>query len=265
MSASRTRRSRRSLAQRLRVYWIVGVVAAGALVWGGWTLATLPVFHLRSLSVSGLDRVSAADVRARAAIDAHTNVWLQDRGAMARRIEAIPYVETARISIRPPADVEIAVTERVAEGCVHDPSGQFTIDAERRVLALGCADAPPLVYVMRAPIDARPGAFVADPELEALQADARALAAGTNRYRAFGYDEFGELDATLVDGIHVRFGDDADLARKESLVGPILAQLGPRAGTVVALDLRAPAAPVVQFRPLRPAHPHSHPHVLDRQ
>ena len=218
-------------------------------MWGGWTLATLPVFHLRSLSVSGLDRVSAADVRARAAIDAHTNVWLQDRGAMARRIEAIPYVET----------------ERVAEGCVHDPSGQFTIDAERRVLALGCADAPPFVYDMRAPIDARPGAFVADPELEALQADARALAAGTNRYRAFGYDEFGELDATLVDGIHVRFGDDADLARKESLVGPILAQLGPRAGTVVALDLRAPAAPVVQFRPLRPAHPHSHPHVLDRQ
>jgi hypothetical protein len=59
----------------------------------------------------------------------------------------------------------------------------------------------------------------------------------------------------------VKFGDAADLVEKGRLIEPILAELGPRANDVRAVDLRAEATPVVEYRPSRPIHPHA----LDRQ
>jgi POTRA domain, FtsQ-type len=245
-------RRKRSTLSRLRPFWIAGAGIAALAAAGGYKAATLPMFDMTSLAVAGVSHVSADDVRMRAAIDARSNVWLQDRAAMVRRIVAIPYVANAHVAIRFPAAVTIAVAERVPAGCVRDPSRHlFTIDADRRILESGCS-APPVTYNLRTAIDGRPGVFLNNPELDALLADAAALARGSNRFRSFGFDEFGDLEATLVDGIAVRFGDDEDLARKDRLVGPILAELGPRLGTVRALDMRAPATPVVEFEAPKP-------------
>ena len=240
-------RRKRSTLSRLRPFWIAGAGIAALASAGGYKAATLPMFDMKSLAVTGVSHLSADDVRSRAAIDAHSNVWLQDRAAMVRRIDAIPYVASAQVAIRFPAAVTIAVVERVATGCVRDPSGRhFTIDADRRILESGCR-ASPVTYDLRTSIDGRPGVFLSNSELDSLLADTAALAAGSNRFRTLGFDEFGDLEATLVDGIAVRFGDDGDLARKDRLVGPILAELGPRWRTVRALDIRAPATPVVEY------------------
>jgi hypothetical protein len=91
------------------------------------------------------------------------------------------------------------------------------------------------------------GAFLHDEALARLRADARTLGTAV-RYRSFGFGRFGDLEATMPDGIVVRFGDDRDLTAKAALVDPILAQIQARLGRVVAIDLRAPAAPVVQYR-----------------
>jgi len=233
----------------LRTYWLLGVVVAGLTAWALFTLAQLPLFHLKSLAVTGLEHVSRPEVVARAAIDPDANVWLLNRTAIRRRLEAIPYVDTARIHVRPPADVWIDLSERVPDACVRDGPGQrVTIDAARRVLETGCAGTLP-VYALRDRLDATPGDFLHDAELEALQTDARALAGRGDVYLEFDHDAFGQLEATLAGGIRVRFGDDDDdLAGKQRLIGPILAQLGPRAGSVRAVDLRAPGTPVVEYR-----------------
>jgi cell division septal protein FtsQ len=233
----------------LRTYWLLGLVLAGGAAWATVVVVRLPAFHLKSLEVSGLSHVTRADVVARAAIDPDADVWLLDRSAIARRVEAIPYVETARIHVRPPADVRIDVSERLASACVRDGTGRsVTIDAAPRVLEPGCAPALP-VYVVRDRLDATPGAFLNDGELASLVADARALAGSGDTYRAFEHDAFGQFEATLSDGIRVRFGDDDDdLAGKQRLIDPILAQLGPRAEDVRAVDLRAPSTPVVEYR-----------------
>jgi hypothetical protein len=247
-------RRKRSTLSRLRPFWIAGAGIAALAAAGGYKAATLPMFDMTSLDVTGVSHLSANEVRSRAAIDAHSNVWLQDRAAIVRRIDAIPYVANAHVTIRFPAAVTIAVAERVPAACVRNPSGRlFTIDADRRILESGC-DAMPVTYELRTSIDGRPGIFLSNPELDALLADAAALAGGGNRFRTLGFDEFGDLEATLVDGIAVRFGDDGDLARKDRLVGPILAELGARVRTVRALDIRAPATPVVEFEaPKSPA------------
>lgn len=243
------RRSRPSLVRRLRAFWLLGAVLAIALGYGGWALATWPGFHLKTLSVTGLTRVSDRAVIARAALDPNVNVWLLDRAAIERRVAAIPYVATVRVHRRPLANVWIEVTERTPEACVRDRAKRaITVDGDLRVLESGCAPGTALVYEVRGEIAAAPGAFLHDAELARLQRDARALAATGDRFRSLRHDGVGTLEATLHDGIEVRFGDDVDLGVKQRLIGPILAQLGRRAEDVRAVDLRAPATPVVEYR-----------------
>jgi len=244
------RRSRPSLAARFGKYWLVllvcAVLAAGAV----WVLIASPAFHLASLAVTGLSHVSRAEVVRRAAIDPRANIWLLDRRAIESRLAAIPYVASVRMHRRVVANVWLEIHERRAEGCVRDAEGgTFLVDGDLRVLEDHCAPgAAALTYRVRVPLEAAPGNFLRAPELVALQRDARALDAGGGRYRAFAHDRFGGLDATLHDGIAVRFGDEADLSSKQRLLAPIFSQLGSKAAGVRSVDLRAPATPVVEFR-----------------
>ncbi len=249
MATRPLRRSRPSLARRLRTFWILGVVAIAAVAAGGWALVTWHGFHVGALTVTGLARVEQRDVLTRAAIDPHANIWLLDRGAIERRISAIPYVASAWVHRRPLASVWIEIAERTADACVRDPSGDaYTVDRDLRVLTDGCSAGTTRVYDLRAQLTTKPGAFLHDAELVRLHRDAGALATTGDRFRAFRHDDAGALEATLHDGIRVKFGDDGDLAVKQRLIAPILAQLGARVASVRAVDLRAPATPVVEYR-----------------
>ncbi len=243
------RRARTSLGRRIRTFWILIAFLAAATAYGTWALAKAPVFYAKSVDVVGLARVSRADVLAKASIDPTANVWLLDARSIEARVASLPYVATARIHRRPLASLRIDVVERERDGCAQASDGRLlTIDAERRILEAGCADDSLPKYLVKEFAQSVPGAFLDDPALAQLQGDAHALASDGRRYAFFGFDAFGELEAVMPDGIRVRFGEDADLQRKDRMVGPILAQLGPRAAQVASVDLRAPATPVVRFR-----------------
>lgn len=243
------RRSRPSLAARLRRFWLLGLVVLILTAWGGFALASAPAFRLHELTVTGLARVAERDVVARAAIDPRANVWLLDRTAIARRIEALPYVASARVHRRLLANVWLEIGERTPDGCVRSRDTEsVTVDRADRVLERGCPATVALAYELRDRSDVAPGRYIRDPELAALQTDARALAATGDRFRSLRHDAFGGLEVELQDGIRIRFGDDRDLERKRKLVAPILAQLGTRGKRVRALDLRSPGTPVVEFR-----------------
>lgn len=250
MTARAKRRSRPSLRARLRTFWLVGVVLSAAILWVGWRLVTLPAFRMNSLAITGLERIARSDVLARAQLDGTTNVWLWNRAAVARRIEALPYVATARIGVRPLANVWIQVAERRPAACLRVADGRaYTLDGAARVLENGCGAGLTLAYVVRADLHPSLGEFLHDSELATLQRDERALSAvAGDRFRTLSHDAFGELDATLPDGILVRFGADTDLERKQRLIDPILSELGRRAGDVGTVDLRAATAPVVVYR-----------------
>ena len=242
-------RRKRSPMSRLRPYWIVGIIVAGLAVIAVAAIANEPMFHLKTLAVTGLSRVSRNDVVARAAIDPSANVWLLNKRAIEARIETIPYVRTATIHRRPLADVSVAIDERVATNCVRDAVGRVvTIDVENRVLQNDCTDGSLVAYAIRTPIEQRAGDYLHDAELIKLESDAHTLGTTDRRFRAYTYDRFGQLVAFTSDGVAIEFGDEDDLDRKERLIGPIYAQVGSRAGLIKAVDLRAPATPVVEFK-----------------
>lgn len=225
---------------------MLGLLVVFAAAYGLWTLAHTSIFAVKHLEVSGAKNVERSEVASRAAIGRNANVWLLDTHAIERRVEAIPYVLTARVHRGLPASVRIEVTERKPDGCVRGAEGvALTIDGAARVLERGCTPGS-IVYLPHAAVDVAPGRYLHDPELAQLQRDAHALADSGERLRDFRHDAYGQLEATLAGGIRVRFGGEEDLDRKQRLIGPILASLGTRIAGVTTIDLRAPATPVVE-------------------
>jgi hypothetical protein len=245
------RRRKTSLLARVRPFWIIGLVLAALLGWGAYALAESPWFKLARLSIDVPlgSPVSRDQIRAAAAIALDANVWLIGTGGVARRIEAIPYVDRALIhrGQLPQPFVEIEVSLRRPTACVRGADDTVTIDGTSRVLQDGCAlPGTSLIEAGKAKLPA-PGAPIADSGVARLLADAKLLADANLAVRSLGRDRWGGLVAVDVTGLTLRFGDDGDLAKKVALVAPVRAGIGSKR-PLRGIDLRAPATPVVEFR-----------------
>jgi cell division protein FtsQ len=250
-TVKRRRRAGPSPAARLRSLWIVWLLLGLLLAVGAYQVMLWPGFHLQRLVVTGTSIVSPDEVAHRAAIDRTKNIWLQDMHTAAARVEAIPWVAQAHVHRMLPASVTIVVVERSAQGCVVAANGdRFTVDASARVLEAGCARiARPIFLVPQMPNLPVPGTFVHSAELAQLQNDASALERlQPATFVTLSLDTFGSLEAVMRSGIRVKFGGDDDLAMKARLLDSILASSSVRLPDLAGVDLRAPAAPVVDYR-----------------
>lgn len=242
------RRAKMSVWTRLRMFSVFIVAGLILAIAAGYAVVTRPEFLIRKIVVTGNHVVDQRDVIAAASIPLDANVWTLDTHAIAARIEAIPFVSTVRVNRNFPADIDLAITERTPTACIAGNGLTLTIDGERRVLATTClsSDLPRLSLELGSIPKA--GDFVDDEDLGRVQRDVADFEAAGMRLRTVGFDRFGSLDATTSTGLWLRCGDDADLKKKLRLVGPILEATKKRLGRVVAIDLRAPATPVVTYR-----------------
>ncbi len=241
------RRTKPSLAVRLRALWLFAAFAALLLAALGVTFANLPQLRVRSVEANVPPGPVTRDaVLAAARVDPDANLWLLDTGALRRRVEALPYVASAAVHRAqfPAPSVTIDVTLREASACVQSAGGIVTIDAAARVLQAGCASGF-LPLVQAGGPAAAPGDTLSDPGTAALLADTRAIAAHVP-IRLVRRDRFGGVEAVDTRGVLLKFGDDADLASKVALVEPIRAGAG-RGRRLRAIDLRAPTTPIVEF------------------
>ncbi len=101
---------RRRLSRRALLVGAAGIVVTAALL--SWLVAFSSVFGVRTVSVRGLDTLSAARVRAVADVTRATPLVRLDTGAVARRVETIPEVASARVSTSFPNTVVVTVVER---------------------------------------------------------------------------------------------------------------------------------------------------------
>lgn len=246
MNGRNGRRRKAPLAARLRPFWlpiaiVVLLLSAGAgfaLTWSG--------FNPTHVRVSGNHVVSTAEILARARVSRSVNMWLQNTGAMRRRVEAIPYVLSARVVRLPPTTIAIAVRERRPFAAVVSGDQTALADADLRVLGFGDDAALPR-FVLPAGVALEPGNFLGGPA-QRLRVDYDAMIAARVVPLQLQYDRFGGLVATVRGGVRLLFGDEADLSRKLVLVDPILAQVVRKQRRVAAVDLRAPKTPVVVFK-----------------
>ena len=243
------RRTKPSLAGRVRTFWVLAALALCIVLALAVAIAGAPQLRVRSVaaSVPPGGPVAKSAVIAAAHIGPDANLWFLNTGAIRRRLEAIPYVATAAVHRAqfPQPAVVLGVTLREPTGCVRSAGGTVTIDATSRVLQTGCVSgALPLVDIGPGPLVA-PGAILGTPEIDRLLADARAIGAHIP-VRIVRRDRFGGLEAVDSRGVLLRFGSDSDLAAKLALVEPIRNSVA-RGRRLRAIDLRAPATPIVEF------------------
>ena len=113
ISARRTEVTRQQGRRRLRLVGIV--VAAVALVFGGWCLLHSSLFSARAITVVGATHETAAQIEAAAGLATHPPLLDVQTGAAAKGIERLPWVRSASVSVHWPDGVRVVVTERVPQ------------------------------------------------------------------------------------------------------------------------------------------------------
>jgi cell division protein FtsQ len=222
---------------------LFGVVAAGAYFFVTW-----PALRPQSIYVGGNRVVPRDEILKAAAIDSRKNIWMQNTAGMRRRIEAIPYILTAEVHRRPPAGVDIIVTERKPFATLTTAGGDYEIDRDLRVLQSADANGGLSAFIVKDISSVQLGATLAQPDVRALRDDEDALANAQLAPASLSHDKYGDLVVTLHNGIRVLFGDESDLAKKIPLVNPILTQVGRAGRPISTIDLRAPGTPVVVYK-----------------
>jgi cell division protein FtsQ len=246
--SGRAKRKRKSHAARLRPFWFLLVILAGAGAFAGYYAATWPGFFPRSISVTGNSAVPRAQILSAAQIAPRANVWLQSMRAASSRIESIPYVKTARIHRSLPARVRIDVTERRPYAQLHTQKGNVIIDHDLRVLQRAPSGTPLPVFVSRLAQMPANGVYVKSEPVQRLRDDYDELTQAHVIVRTLSYDRFGDLVASIHGGVRLLLGDDSQLQEKTPLIGPILSQVASTGRRIAAVDLRAVKTPVVVYR-----------------
>lgn len=228
--------SRRHRRWPRTVAFVAFVAAAGV----GWAIYALHVSEVRVVGVSTLspnDIITAANIRGGERI-----LWTQ-MSRIARRVEAVPGVASARADRSLPATVVIRVTERVPvvrldrhPGLVADPDGViFPYERERAL--------PVLVgWSGRA----QPGARV--DGLSRLVLGAIAGLPQSVRDGAQRIEVGRSVGLFLADGTEIRFGPPTDLDAKVRAALAVLDVAAARGEELAYVDVRAPNAPASRPR-----------------
>ncbi len=234
----RRHEGRRRLRRLAVVGIVVAVVAAGALA------LRSPLFDVDRVVVSGADHTGAEAVAAAAGIAKHHPMLDVDTAGARRRVLALPWVASVRVTKDWPGTVRVAVTERVPVAVLPAAPGQFAVvDRDGRVLELDPAPPAGLAALAGVPPPGAAGTTV-DPAAAALLPVAAALPPALA-------SQVTEL-APSADGVQLRLGG-GELVQ----LGPVDGDVGPKLlalltvvdqvdlAHVCTIDLRVPSAPTL--------------------
>jgi cell division protein FtsQ len=126
------RRDRRRVLLRRAGWAMAGVVPLLVL---GWVLLSSSLLAVQKVVVTGVSRLTAAQVESAAGVRSGTPLARLDTGAIARRVRALGAVDEVTVSRGWPHTVKVAVVERVPFVAVPRPHGVLLLDDEGYPLA----------------------------------------------------------------------------------------------------------------------------------
>jgi cell division protein FtsQ len=222
--------------RRLR---ITLVVASTIVVVGLAYLAVRsPLFDVDHIRVNGARRESTADIRAAARVDLGAPLLFVDTGAVARRVERLPWVEHARVHRDLPGTLTITVTDFVPTAFVHAPGGRVALIASTgRVIALGRKIPTAAIEIRGERVVPAVGSLLSPPE--AANVVRQLPARLRERVSAIDVDVFA---LEVRGGGQIRLGSLDHLRAKGVAALAVLDHLGSAPFTYI--DVSAPQAPV---------------------
>jgi len=259
-SPNRKRRGTKAAILRFGLALVV-LVALGGAAYAGVRASQDPRLALGDVAVSGCSRSSPADVLSAAALPRGSNIWLLDIAGAVKRIEALPWTNSARITRAWPNSVSVTVVERrpaarlalPESGTGEEPGAESALlDAQMHVLAVGLVDArdrglPEMTVTGLPPSAVAPGADLSDTDAAVAFAAYRTLQAAGLHVRSVDIGGATGIGVETADNLRVLFGPSDGLSQKVALYRIIVVKIAaPK--DVAYIDLRSSRAPTVLFR-----------------
>ena len=233
-------------AGRRRLRRITAVLAGAALVVAALVASRTPLLDVDRVTVTGTDHTTVDEVRHAADVRLGEPLLSVDPGAVAARVEELPWVASARVERSWPSTVKVQVTERVPVAVVQLTDDLAAmIDADGWVVGVESrpADAPsdpsgPLVLTgIDEPV-------VEGERLDAAARDALAVAAAAAEWMPGVVASVStDLDAELLQGGAIRFGSVDDLSDKVTAAMTVLSEVD--TSCMALLDVRVPGSPAL--------------------
>jgi cell division protein FtsQ len=242
--------------RRLRI--LLAAIAVASAIGIAWLIVQSPFLAVRTINVKGATRQSAVEVEKAAAVKEGSAILFVDTAAVARRVEALPWVGEARVERELPTSLTIIVNERLPVAWVRRPvpagSPEGTLGAivlvDRSGRVLGDEPQPPvglpeLIGVARVPdrgdriVPAAPARVIAElPD---------ALRSQTATLRRRGSLAVLELAAppggAEPAAKEVKLGNFEAIGAKGAAALAVLDQLFADRDEVAYIDVRVPGAP----------------------
>ena len=214
----------------ITVTLILLAIAAYFVVWH------TSAFAMTSVRVVGEQKVSAQQVTSAAALGIGTPLASVDTSGAAARVEKLPQIASARVSLDWPHTVVITVVERVAAALIPDGSAYDVVDVSGVVF--GKVNTPtaglPVIQVqggVAVKAAVVPGALAA---LKALPADVERQVTGISASSAYS------ITLKLRGGATVNWGGGSDAAAKAADLTALL-----KLRKAARYDVSAPDAPAM--------------------
>jgi cell division protein FtsQ len=222
--------------RRLRVMVVVvSVVAVLALAWG---ITVSPLLAVDKFIVRGTNRTTVAEVqRASGVHEGDSMVWL-DPSAVTTRVEASPWIRSAKVTRDWPRTLIVSVIERTPVAWVKDGTGALVVDGTGRVVTRDAAPPAGFPEIVGVQDHARPGTSIVPA------AGARIAAAFGPYVAAVDHVTTQADNATLVlkSGIEVRLGPPSQIRAKLAAANAVITALGTSPPHYV--DVSVPTNPV---------------------
>jgi cell division protein FtsQ len=238
------------------------IVVLGVLT-GGWFLLHTSLFAARVVTVQGEVHTSAQEIEAVAGVTTHPPLVDVDPGAVASRLERLPWIATAAVDRQWPDGLRITVVERTpvavirqsepaldaprsrgaAGGPVPSLRGWAEVDRTGRVLADVSSPPAGLVPVVAPVSPGVPGTNVGSAAAPGLAVAASLPKAFSAQVTGVVVGHGGVVTLTMSTPISVDLGNVVQLPAKYEDVAAILAGAKLVAGDVI--DVSVPRAPVV--------------------
>ena len=204
---------------RKRLRWVLVGTLVVAVSVGTLALLGSGLFAIKADNVRVFGAVYADPEKVAAVVDelVGTPTLRADTQAAERELEAIPWVDEARVRVSFPDSATIEIREREAWTTYQGPDGRYRVlDREGRVLAV--LDGYPIAYLLLAgpdPVDLDPGEFA--PQGYAAASELAKNLTGSIRGQVSFVSvtaDGSRLSIFLDDGTEVRLGAARDLFNK---------------------------------------------------
>ncbi|MGH2706585.1 MAG: cell division protein FtsQ/DivIB [Actinomycetota bacterium] len=219
----------------------VGIAELGLLGWRS------PALQLRDIEVRGNRRIADGRVIEQSGLGQGAQLMKIPTERVAARLEALPWVATARVERIVPSRVRITISERRPAAVVVTGAGPYLVDERGVIMDRGDAA---VVRIADLPLpELTPGMRLTSPTYREAVAIASSLPASLRHdVPVVHASSIDALSLELANGLVIVYGAGERIREKNRVLDRLLNHLGPDASGRIAIDLRVPERPAVRPR-----------------